>query len=169
VRLARRAGIVLLTADGLDNRRIAELVGVGRIQVGRWRERCAARGLKAIEQDLPRAGRKPKVDPAEIVRLTTQTEPQGAREHSDARGGRGERRAPLEGAWPEATPGKTLQGIARSQVRREAEARRYRRSVYVPARPRAGAVLRREEPGAGARSHPARLADEARPSRQHDP
>jgi transposase len=82
VRLARRVGIVLLAADGLDNRKIAELVGVGRIQVGRWRERYAAGGLKAIEQDLPRGGRKPKVDPAEIVRLTTQTKPEGATQWS---------------------------------------------------------------------------------------
>jgi transposase len=82
VRLARRAGIVLLAADGLDNRKIAELVGVGRIQVGRWRERYARGGLKAIERDLPRAGRKPKVDPGEIVRLTTQTKPPGATQWS---------------------------------------------------------------------------------------
>jgi len=82
VRLARRVSIVLLAADGLDNRKIAELVGVGRIQVGRWRERYAAGGLKAIEQDLPRGGRKPKVDPAEIVRLTTQTKPKGATQWS---------------------------------------------------------------------------------------
>src|SRR5207302_4765829 len=82
VRLARRAGIVLLAADGLDNRKIAELVGVGRIQVGRWRERYAAGGLSAIEHDLPRGGRKSKVDPAEIVRLTTQTKPQGATQWS---------------------------------------------------------------------------------------
>ena len=34
----RRAGIILLAADGLDNRKIAELMGAGRIQVGRWRE-----------------------------------------------------------------------------------------------------------------------------------
>ena len=42
VRLARRVSIVLLAADGLDNCKIAELVGVGRIQVGRGRERYAA-------------------------------------------------------------------------------------------------------------------------------
>jgi transposase len=42
VRLARRASIVLLAADGLDNRQIGERIGVGRIQVGRWRERYAA-------------------------------------------------------------------------------------------------------------------------------
>jgi transposase len=82
VRLARRAGIVLLAADGLDNRQIAEMMGVGRIQVGRWRERYAVGGLKAIEQDLPRGGRKPTVDAAEIVRLTTQTQPEGATQWS---------------------------------------------------------------------------------------
>ena len=82
VRLARRAGIILLAADGLDNRKIAELIGVGRIQVGRWRERYLAGGLKAIEQDLPGRGRKPKIDPAEIVRLTTQTKPEAATQWS---------------------------------------------------------------------------------------
>jgi len=82
VRLARRASIVLLAADGLDNQRIGEMLGVGRIQAGRWRERYAAGGLKAIEQDLPRGGRKPKIDPAEIVRLTTQTKPEGATQWS---------------------------------------------------------------------------------------
>jgi transposase len=82
VRLARRASIVLLAADGLDNYRIGEILGVGRIQAGRWRERYAAGGLKAIEQDLPRGGRKPKIDPAEIVRLTTQTTPEGATQWS---------------------------------------------------------------------------------------
>ena len=82
VRLARRAGIVLLAADGLDNHKIAELIGVGRIQVGRWRERYLAGGLKAIEQDLPRSGRKPKFDRAEIVRLTTQTKPEAATQWS---------------------------------------------------------------------------------------
>ena len=82
VRLARRAGIVLLAADGLDNHQIGELLGVGRVQVGRWRERYAAGGLPAIAQDLPRSGRKPKVDPAEIVRLTTQTKPEGATQWS---------------------------------------------------------------------------------------
>lgn len=82
VRLARRASIVLLAADGLDNYRIGQMLGIGRIQVGRWRERYAVGGLQAIEQDLPRGGRKPKVDPAEIVRLTTQTQPAGATQWS---------------------------------------------------------------------------------------
>ncbi len=53
VRLARRAKIVLLAARGKDNLLIAEELGVGRVQVGRWRERYAAAGLAGIEQDLP--------------------------------------------------------------------------------------------------------------------
>ncbi|MEO6146883.1 MAG: IS630 family transposase [Sulfuriferula sp.] len=78
VRLARRAAIVLLAADGLNNEAIANQLDIGRIQAGRWRERFAAGGLDAIEADLPRSGRKPQIDVAEIVRLTTQTTPQGA-------------------------------------------------------------------------------------------
>lgn len=82
VRLARRAGIVLLAADGFDNHEIGEMVGVGRVQAGRWRARYAVGGLKAIERDLPRGGRKPKIDPAEVVRLTTQTKPEAATQWS---------------------------------------------------------------------------------------
>ena len=51
-------------------------------EAGRWRERYAVSGFKAIEQDLPRGGRKPKIDAAEIVRLTTQTKPEGATQWS---------------------------------------------------------------------------------------
>ena len=52
------------------------------MQAGRWRTRYAAGGLTAIEPDLPRGGRKPKVDAAEIVRLTTQTKPAAATQWS---------------------------------------------------------------------------------------
>lgn len=82
VRLAHRAQIVLLAADGLDNKAIAREVGVGRVQVGRWRTRYAEGGLAAIEKDLPRGGRPAQADAAEIVRLTTQTTPQAATQWS---------------------------------------------------------------------------------------
>jgi transposase len=78
VRLARRAKIVLLAWQGKDNTQIAAELGVGRIQVGRWRERYAGDGMAAIERDLPRGGRRPTVDASEIVRLTTQTTPHNA-------------------------------------------------------------------------------------------
>ena len=41
VRLALRARIVLLGAKGLQNKDIAVQVGVGRVQVSRWRALCA--------------------------------------------------------------------------------------------------------------------------------
>ena len=75
IRRARRAGIVLLCADGLDNRTVGEMLEIDRIQVGRWRERYAVGGFTAIEHDLPRGGRRAVHSPAEIVRLTTQTTP----------------------------------------------------------------------------------------------
>ncbi len=78
VRLARRARMILLAAEGLDNRAIARELEVGRVQVGRWRERFANGGLEAIEADLPRSGRKRRIDATEIVRLTTQSRPETA-------------------------------------------------------------------------------------------
>jgi transposase len=78
VRLARRAQIVLLAALGKHNDTIAQELGIGRVQVGRWRERYAKAGLAGIERDLPRGGRPPKADAAEIVRLTTRTLPEAA-------------------------------------------------------------------------------------------
>ena len=78
VRLARRAQVVLLAAAGKANEMIAKELGIGRVQVGRWRQRYAQSGLSAIEKDLPRGGRPTKVDVAEIVRLTTRTSPEVA-------------------------------------------------------------------------------------------
>jgi transposase len=78
VRMARRAQIVLLAATGKHNDAIARELEIGRVQVGRWRERYAEGGLAAIERDLPRGGRPCKADTAEIVRLTTRTLPEAA-------------------------------------------------------------------------------------------
>lgn len=45
IRLEQRAGIVLLAADGVQNKEIAAMLGVGRVRVGRWRERYAVHRL----------------------------------------------------------------------------------------------------------------------------
>ena len=82
VRLARRAGIILLAADGFENKTIGEMIGAGRVQVATWRKRYLVGGLPALERDLPRSGRKRSVDAAEIVRLTTQTKPEAATQWS---------------------------------------------------------------------------------------
>ena len=82
VRLARRAGMILLAADGFENTTIGEMIGAGRVQVATWRKRYLMGGLPALERDLPRSGRKRSVDAAQIVRLTTQTKPEAATQWS---------------------------------------------------------------------------------------
>ena len=78
VRLAQRVRIVLLAAEGRQNKEIAEQLGVGRVQVSRWRERYAKSGLSGIEHDLPRGAPPTKVDVARLVELTTQSKPEAA-------------------------------------------------------------------------------------------
>jgi transposase len=78
VRLALRARIVLLAAEGMQNKTIALQLGVGRVQVARWRERYAESRLAGIEGDLPRGAPPAKVDVARLVELTTQTTPVAA-------------------------------------------------------------------------------------------
>jgi transposase len=78
VRLALRARIVLLAADGTQNKDIAEQLGVGRVQVSRWRERYEQSRLAGIERDLPRGAPPVKVDAARLVELTTQAKPVAA-------------------------------------------------------------------------------------------
>lgn len=78
VRLAQRAQIVLLAAQGLQNKNIATQLGVGRVQVARWRERYLQSGLQGIERDLPRGAPPVKVDLTKLLDLTTQTPPAAA-------------------------------------------------------------------------------------------
>ena len=78
VRLAQRARIVLLAAGGMENKDIAQQLGVGRVQVSRWRKRYAQLRLAGIERDLPRGAPPAKVDVARLVELTTQTKPAAA-------------------------------------------------------------------------------------------
>jgi hypothetical protein len=129
------------------------------VQVARWRERWLKPGLEGIERDLPRGAPPVKVDVKHLVELTTQQQARSghALEHAQAGCAVGcgcqHGVAALAVAWPEAAHRARLQGLARPAVRREA--RGHRGPVHVPARARPGAVLRREEPGAGAGPHAA--------------
>jgi transposase len=78
VRLAQRAQIVLLAAQGLQNKDIAEQLDIGRVQAARWRERYLDSGLQGIERDLPRGAPPVKVDVAKLVEMTTQSTPEAA-------------------------------------------------------------------------------------------
>jgi transposase len=78
VRVAERARIVLLAAEGKQNREIAEISGATRRTVGVWRRRFAAKRIAGILKDAPRAGRLPSIGEEvirEIVRKTTQETP----------------------------------------------------------------------------------------------
>jgi transposase len=59
VRLMHRARMILMAAEGQQNKQIAERLGTQPSTVGRWRQRFAAGGLAGIEKDAPRGGRKP--------------------------------------------------------------------------------------------------------------
>ena len=48
VRLVQRARIVLLASEGKQNKDIAQALGVGRVQVSRWRKRYSESGLSGI-------------------------------------------------------------------------------------------------------------------------
>ena len=78
VRLESRAGIVLLAADEFQNKDIAQMLAVGRVQVSRWRQRYSLYRLAGIERDLPRGAPPMTVDVARLVELTTQSKPEAA-------------------------------------------------------------------------------------------
>jgi transposase len=81
VRLAQRSKMMLLAAAGLPDLKIAAELGVTRQTVARWRSRFIVLGLKGIEKDAPRPGRKPQISAQQvqqIVRRTTQEKPADA-------------------------------------------------------------------------------------------
>ena len=80
-RSMKRAKIVLMAAQGEQNKTIAELLGIDPRQVSRWRQRFVQNRLAGIEKDLPRGGRKAtkreQMAPV-IIERTTQTKPSHA-------------------------------------------------------------------------------------------
>lgn len=79
-RMARRARIVLLAADGVSNRDIGALVDLHYNQVGLWRSRYAEFGLVGLE-DEERPGRPCVYDHDDVlllIKTVTDTPPDGA-------------------------------------------------------------------------------------------
>lgn len=84
-RLVRRAQIVLLAAEGKQNKEIGQVLGVMPRIVALWRGRFLEQGLAGLEKDAPRSGRKPSVSASKvraIVRRTTQETPRHATQWS---------------------------------------------------------------------------------------
>ncbi len=78
-RASRRARIVLLCADGMPLRQIAELVGMDQHQVGVWRKRFLTEGIAGLV-DRPRPGGPKKLGHDDRLRMaaiaTSQKDPE---------------------------------------------------------------------------------------------
>ena len=81
--LVRRAEIVLLCAEGLDNATVAERLRVRRQTVGQWRERFRSQGLMGL-YDERRPGR-PRTIPDDtvmtLIRKMLETQPPDGSTH----------------------------------------------------------------------------------------
>ena len=80
-RLQQRARIVVLAAQGWQNKDIAVEVGLDRRQVALWRSRFLQGGIDALRQDAPRSGRTPTVTAevqSRILQVTLHSKPAAA-------------------------------------------------------------------------------------------
>lgn len=72
-RLVRRAQIVLLAAEGKQNKEIASELGVMPRIVACWRNRFLEKGLEGLIKDAPRSGRKPSLTAEKVRRIVRRT------------------------------------------------------------------------------------------------
>ena len=72
-RLAERARIVLMAADGKRNNEIAVAMQVTERTVSTWRTRYAEQGLAGIEKDAPRSGRIPRISKEQVEAVVAKT------------------------------------------------------------------------------------------------
>ncbi len=88
VRVVQRSRIVLLAADGMQNKEIAQHLSVAPRMVALWRGRFIDLGIEGLMKDAPRPGRTPEISSrivAEVVARTTQSKPAGATHWSRSR------------------------------------------------------------------------------------
>ncbi len=77
-RVQQRASVILLAAEGWQNKDIAVEVKLDRRQVALWRRRFIEGGVEALLQDAPRSGRTPSVTAeveSRIVKTTLHDKP----------------------------------------------------------------------------------------------
>jgi putative transposase len=81
--LVRRAKIILLCADGLENGVVADQVGLSRASIGKWRERFRTQGLMGLYDERrpgrPRIHRDEKI--TGLLRKTIKTKPKDGSTH----------------------------------------------------------------------------------------
>jgi len=77
-RVVLRSRIVLLAAEGLQNKQIAETLNVAPRMAALWRGRFIKHGIEGLLKDAPRAGRTPSISRARLIEKTTQSSPRNA-------------------------------------------------------------------------------------------
>lgn len=81
LRVVQRSRIVLLAADGLQNKQIADRMDVAPRMVALWRDRFLALGVDGLLRDASRPGRTPSISTqtvSQIIEKTTQSRPVNA-------------------------------------------------------------------------------------------
>jgi transposase len=68
-RVARRAAVVLLAADGLSARSIAKQLRISPRTATLWLGRYVQGGHEALWRDAPGRGRRPSIDPDAVSRV----------------------------------------------------------------------------------------------------
>ena len=85
VRVAERCRIILLAAEGLQDKQIAERLSVAPRMASRWRSRFLTQGVAGLLKDAPRPGRRPSITAEKVAKIlakTTQSAPSNATQWS---------------------------------------------------------------------------------------
>jgi len=77
-RVVLRSRIVLLAADGLQNKQIAARLHVAPRMAALWRGRFMECGIEGLLKDAPRPGRTASISRASLIERTTQSTPANA-------------------------------------------------------------------------------------------
>jgi transposase len=77
-RVVLRSRIVLLAAEGIQNKQIAATLKVASRMAALWRGRFIEHGIEGLLKDAPRAGRRPSISRARLIEKTTQSTPANA-------------------------------------------------------------------------------------------
>ncbi len=72
-RVVERARIVLLAADGLENKQIARRMNTTPKKAARWRSRFLAGGIAALQKDAPRPGKPRTISDRQVKRVVDMT------------------------------------------------------------------------------------------------
>ena len=72
-RLVERARIVLLAADGMENKQIARRMSLTEKKTARWRSRFLAGGITALQKDAPRPGKPRTIADRQVKRVVDMT------------------------------------------------------------------------------------------------